>query len=94
MQERLKKLFVKLLRDTADKVEIGNCELTSDEAMDIMGVISHEAMSKDAACSYLNIGKSKFDNLVREGKLPRGRSRRGFKELVFYKDELEERIKK
>ena len=94
MQERLKKLFVKMLRDTADKVEVGNCELTSDEAMDIMGVMSHEAMSKDAACGYLNIGKSKFDNLVREGKLPRGRSRRGFKELVFYKDELEERIKK
>lgn len=77
MQERLKKLFIQLLRDTADKVEVGNCELTSD-----------------AACGYLNIGKSKFDNLVREGKLPRGRSRRGFKELVFYKDELEERIKK
>lgn len=94
MQERLKKLFVKLLRDTSNKVETGNCELTPEEAMDIMSAISHEAMSKDAACGYLNIGKSKFDNLVREGKLPRGRSRRGFKELVFYKDELEERIKK
>ncbi len=94
MQERLKKLFVKLLRDTSNKVETGNCELTPDEAMDIMSVISHEAMSKDTACGYLNIRKSKFDNLVRKGKLPRGRSRRGFKELVFYKDELEERIKK
>lgn len=94
MQERLKNLFVKLLRDTSNKVETGNCELTPEEAMDIMSAISHEAMSKDAACGYLNIGKSKFDNLVREGKLPRGRSRRGFKELVFYKDELEERIKK
>ena len=91
--QALKKLITKLLRETADKIETGTCELSDSEAMDIMSVLSHEVMSKEQACSYLNISRSKFDSLVGEGKLPKGRKRRGFKELVFYKDELDTYIK-
>ena len=87
--QALNKLIVKLLRETASKIEAGNCELSDSEAMDIMSVLSHEAMSKEQACSYLNMSRSKFDALVSEGKLPKGRKRRGFKELVFYKDEID-----
>jgi len=85
----LKKLIVKLLRETADKIDVGNSELTDSEAMEIMSVLSHQVMSKEDACIYMNMSRSKFDDLVREGKLPKGRKRRGFKELVFYKDELD-----
>lgn len=91
--QALNKLITKLLRETADKIEAGNCELSESEAMDIMSVLSHRAMSKEQACSYLNLSRSRFDDLVREGKLPKGRKRRGFKELVFYQDELDEYIK-
>lgn len=89
----LKKLIVKLLRETADKIDAGNSELTDSEAMEIMSVLTHQAMSKEQACSYLNLSRSRFDDLVREGKLPKGRKRRGFKELVFYQDELDERLR-
>lgn len=85
----LKKLIVKLLRETVDKIDAGNSELTDSEAMEIMSVLTHQAMSKEDACIYMNMSRSKFDDLVREGKLPKGRKRRGFKELVFYKDELD-----
>lgn len=89
----LKKLIVKLLRETADKIDAGNSELTDSEAIEIMSVLAHRAMSKEQACSYLNLSRSRFDDLVREGKLPKGRKRRGFKELVFYQDELDERLR-
>ena len=88
MQERLKRMLTKLMRETADKIDAGNCEMSADEAMDLMDILSHEVLSKDQACSYLNLSRSRFDDLVREGKLPKGRKRRGFKELVFYRDEL------
>jgi len=91
--QALKKLIVRLLRDTANKIEADTCELTSEEAMDIMSVLGHEMLSKEEACSYLNMSRSKFDQLVGEGKLPKGRKRRGFKELRFYKDELDTYIK-
>lgn len=88
MQERLVKLLTKLMRDTADKIDAGNCELSADEAMDLLNVLSHESLSKDQACSFLNLSRSRFDDLVRERKIPKGRKIRGFKELRWYKDEL------
>lgn len=89
----LKKLIVKLLRETVDKIDADNTELTEEEAIEIMSVLAHRAMSKEQACSYLNLSRSRFDDLVREGKLPKGRKRRGFKELVFYQDGLDERLR-
>lgn len=89
MQNLIKKYIVKSLRRIADKIDSDNCELSSEQAMHIMSVISHEIMSKDEACSYLNLSRSRFDDLVRNGKLPKGRKRKGFKEIVFYKDEID-----
>jgi excisionase family DNA binding protein len=86
--QALKTMISRLLRETADKIDSGTCELSDSEAMDIMSILSHQVMSKEDACIYLNISRSKFDELVREGRLPKGRKRRGFKELVYYKDEL------
>ena len=82
-----------MLRETADKIDSGNCELNEDQAIDIMSVLGHQVLSKDEACSYLNLSRSRFDDLVREGKLPKGRKRRGFKELMWYKDELTQVIR-
>lgn len=93
MNNFLKRAVTKLLRETADKIDSGNCELNEEQAMDIMSVIGHEVLSKDEACSYLNLSRSRFDDLVREGKIPKGRKRRGFKELIFYKDELDKIIR-
>lgn len=86
----LRDLLVKLMRETADKIDAGNCEMTETEAMDLIGVISHQSMSKEQAYTYLNIKESKFDNLVREGKLPKGKKVLGFKEKRWYKDEIDD----
>lgn len=84
----IRKTVSKLLRQIADKIDGGNCEIDEEQALHIMATISHEPMSKDTACSYLNISRSKFDSLVAEGKLPEGKKRRGFKEKIWFKDEL------
>ena len=86
------KLIVKLLREIADKIDADNCEMSESEAMDVMRVLSHQVMSKEDACIYLNLSRSRFDDLVREGRLPKGRKRRGFKELCWFKDEIDERL--
>lgn len=90
MRKCLTNMLTRLLRNTADKIEAGNCEMTEEEAMEIMAVLSHEAMSKDQACTYLNLSRSRFDDLVREGKIPKGKKKRGFKELFWYKDQLDQ----
>jgi hypothetical protein len=55
----------------------------------VLRVIAHEAMSKEQACVYLNLSRSRFDDLVRERKIPRGQKRTGFKEKVWWRDELD-----
>lgn len=89
----LKKLLIRSLRSLAKDIENDNCEITESEAMDILSVINHQPMSKDQACEYLNLSRSKFDDLVREGKIPKGRKVKGFKELRWYKDEIQKVIK-
>ncbi len=86
--QALKKLLTKLLRDTANKIDAGTCELSEEEATQMLEVFSHIALSKEQACIYLNMSRSRFDDLVRQGKLPKGKKRVGFKELFWYKDEL------
>jgi predicted DNA-binding transcriptional regulator AlpA len=85
----LKEKVIKLLRETADKIDAGNSELSESEAMDIMRVLCHESISKAQACIYLNLRRAQFDNLVRAGKLPKGRKVTGFTELRWYKDDLD-----
>lgn len=85
----LLKMITKALRDTADKIDAGSCELTESEAMDILSIVAHNSMSKDSACRYLNISRSQFDSYVREGRMPKGRKVVGYKELRWYQDELD-----
>lgn len=85
----LKKLITRYLREIADRIDAGTSEVTEEQAMDIIKVVAHEALSKEQACGYLNLSRSRFDELVRQKKIPRGMKRRGYKELVWWKDELE-----
>ena len=84
-----KRLVTKYLRDAADKIDAGTSEITESEAMSILGVVAHEALSKEQASNYLNLSRSRFDDLVRERKVPKGKKVAGFKELRWYKDELD-----
>lgn len=93
MKLSLVKIVVKTLREVADNLDAGNSELSETEAIDIMATLSHHVMSKDTACKYLNLSRSRFDDLVRIKQLPKGRKRVGFKELVWYKDELDNCVK-
>lgn len=90
----LSKLVAKTLRDIANKIDAGNSEMSPSEAMDIMSTLCHYVMSKDTACRHLNLSRSRFDELIRERKLPEGRKRVGFKEKVWYQDELDACLKR
>ena len=93
MQTSLRKTIANLLRGIADKIDAGNTEITEDEAMDIISMLAHEALSKEEACIYMNLKTSRFDDLVRDGIIPRGKKRKGWKELRWYKDDLIKVIK-
>ena len=71
-----------------NKIKDGSCELTMEQQNDILSAICHTPLKKEEACEFLNLGRSRFDDLVREGVIPKGRKRKHYKELVWYEDEL------
>ena len=93
MKPTLTNLVAKLLRRVADDIDAGNSKISDSEAADIMETVCHREMSKAQTCNYLNTGRSNFDSLIREGKMPKGKKVVGFKELRWYKDEVDACLK-
>lgn len=94
MLEILKSLLQKILND----IDAGNSNISEDEAIEVIKVIKSytdktQRLSKYQACQKLNISRATFDNLVREGAIPRGKKVSGFKELFWTEKELDEIIK-
>ena len=88
MLQAIKKLLLGIVAD----IDAGNSNIDEEEAILIAKVLKSmrkdNPMSKYQAYTYLNMSRAKFDGLVREGKLPKGRKIPGWKELVWYKKDL------
>lgn len=86
----IRKQLVSIIED----IDAGNSNLSDEEALAVMKSIARYSrkdtpMSKESACSYLGMSRSKFDSLVREEKIPRGKKSQGFKELHWTKRDLD-----
>lgn len=88
MKLNLIKLISKALRETADKLDSGNSNLSEDEQCELLAMLTHTALSAEEVCSYLNISRATLTNYIRDGVVPKGRKLRGRKELIWFKDEL------
>lgn len=86
----IKKILADYLRESLYKVEHDQCELTQEQQEELIHLIGKVPLSKAQAFKFLGISRSKFDYLLRCYRIPQGRKRYGFNELVWYKDELEE----
>ena len=98
------KVLQKLLRKIDKDIDAGNSNITEEEAIseedeeDIIRMLRQYTrkdvpMSKYQAFTYLNISRATFDNLVKEGRLPDGKKVAGFKELFWYKRDLDTYLK-
>ena len=94
MLKVIKSSLERIIKD----IDCGNSNITEDEAMDIIKIIKSytdktQRLSKYQACQKLNVSRATFDNLVREGVIPRGEKVVGFKELFWKEKTLDEVIK-
>lgn len=84
----VKEIVAKLLHEYADNIQNGTSNITIEEAGNILAAVAHIAMTKEEVCDYLNISRSRFDDLVREGRFPRGKKVKHKTNLIWYKDEI------
>ena len=94
MNEDLRNNLADLLIDTAEKFRANTSDIEEEQALRIFTSILHEPVSKERAAIELGISPSRFDKLVEEKKLPKGKKKLGWKELRYYLDEIIEAGKK
>lgn len=88
----------KLLLGIVDDIDAGNSDIDENEALQIAKTLRSMVrkdipMSKYQAYTYLNVSRATFDNLVKQGQIPRGKKIPGFKELVWQKKDLKKLLK-
>lgn len=93
------KVIRELLLKIVDNIDVGNSNLTEDEALQAISYLKEltnkeKRLSKCEAYRYLNVSRATFDNYVREGKLPKGQKQAGFKELSWSYKDLNDAIKR
>lgn len=86
-----------LLQKIIDDIDAGNSNINEADAIEVAKILTEytrkdKGISKYSACQYLNISRATFDNYVREGKIPKGKHEIGFKELRWYKKDLDKFI--
>lgn len=81
----IKELLLKIIND----IDTGNLNLSAKECEEVIDYLSFISNKNEKLSKYLNISRATFDNYVRAGKIPKGRKQQGFKELFFYKKDLD-----
>lgn len=92
------KVLRQLLLKLVDDIDAGNTNISEEDTIKACGFINEltrkdEKMSKYKAYTYLNVSRATFDNYVAEGLLPKGIKEAGYKELSWYKKDLDNFIK-
>lgn len=90
MIQMLKRYLLKLV----DDIDADNTNISEEEALKLCGLVNELTrkdvkMSKYKAYTYLNVSRATFDNYVAEGLLPKGIKEAGYKELSWYKKDLD-----
>ena len=88
------KIIRTILQKFIDDIDAGNSNLSFEEQCDIIRILSNiksgnEEMSKTQAAEYLGVSRATFDNYVHDGFIPKGVKKEGFKELRWYKSDLD-----
>ena len=89
------KIIRNILQQFIDNIDAGNSNLTYEQQCDIIKVLidireqEKNEMSKTQAAEYIGVSRATFDNYVHDGFLPKGIKVGGFKELRWYKSDLD-----
>lgn len=84
-----------ILQKFIDDINTGNCNLDLQQQSNIIKILSNVDIGKDnelnktQAADYIGVSRATFDNYVRDGFIPKGKQVGSFKELRWYKSDLD-----
>lgn len=88
-------LLKNCLQQVINNIDAGNSYLDEEKCEEIMDCINRMTMVENKysiyqACEYLGISRPTYDRYVKEGIISKGRKQQGFKELFYYKKDLDD----
>lgn len=88
-------LIKQILQKFIDDIDADNTNLNYEQQCNVIRVLSNvnlgqdNEMNKTQAADYLCVSRATFDNYVRDGLIPKGKQIGKFKELRWYKSDLD-----
>ena len=89
------KIIRNILQKFIDDIDADNSNLNYEQQCSIIRILSNvdvgqeNEMNKTQAADYIGVSRATFDNYVRDGFIPKGKKIEGFKELRWYKSDLD-----
>lgn len=91
------KIIRNLLQQIIDDIDSNNSNISERQQFEVIKFIQKintKELSKLEAADYIGVSRATFDNYVRDGLIPKGQKRVGFKELSWNKCDLDEFLEK
>lgn len=91
MLQIIKSILQKFIED----IDADNTNISYEQQCDIIRILSNvdsgkdNEMNKTQAADYLGVSRATFDNYVHDGFIPKGKQVGSFKELRWYKSDLD-----
>ena len=86
------KIIRNMLLQIINDMDSGNSNITEAEEQELLFLIqkiSRQDLSKLEAANYIGVSRATFDKYVKDGLIPKGEKRMGFKELSWKKSDLD-----
>ena len=91
--------MIQLIRTTLqqfiDDIDSGNSNISEEQQNELLSLLlkfNQKQFSKIEAAKYVGVSRATFDNYINKGLIPKGKKIQGFKELFWYKLDLDEFI--
>ena len=91
----MRKIIRAILQKFIDDLDSDNTNINYEQECEILRLLSNvnigqeNEMNKTQAADYLGVSRATFDNYVRDGFIPKGKQVGSFKELRWYKSDLD-----
>lgn len=89
------KIIRNILQKFIDDLDADNTNISYEQQCDIIRILSNvnsgqdNEMNKTQAADYIGVSRATFDNYIRDGFIPKGKQIGNFKELRWYKSDLD-----
>lgn len=91
MNNSIKHIIIKILKDTIHKIENNECALDDDEILAIAKNLIHIKLNIEQTCRYINVSRATLNRMIIDGRIPKPKKTLGG-DKYWFQDELDNYI--